>query len=177
MARPSTGLLLATPLICLALCAVIPSVHGLRRLSSGCGGCPSSCDTALKGCDFYFYGHENNVPKIKLIRKGDNTIYVRCGHILHRVGYDTRPVKVVNSASCAILQGRTWNTNACQHRLYGNGRHLASREFNVGNPSDFLNACIKVQISAAQYEDGGNFNNGHKNPRACIVVKTERSFG
>ncbi|GBG83356.1 hypothetical protein CBR_g37070, partial [Chara braunii] len=138
--------------------------------------CAGSCGSPLKDCDFYFYGHEKDVPTVKLIRKGDNNIYVQCGHILHRDGYDTRPVQTVNSAHCELLKGGSWDKEACHHRLYGNGRHVASREFNVGNPGDFLNACIKVQISAAQYEDGGNFNNGHSNPRACILVKTEGAF-
>ncbi|GBG93263.1 hypothetical protein CBR_g62250, partial [Chara braunii] len=90
--------------------------------------------------------------------------------------YDTRPVKTVNSAHCSIQIGGGWNQAKCQHNLYGNGRHIASRTFNMESTAVFLNTCIKIQISAAQYEDGGNFNNGNNNPRSCIVVKTAGSF-
>ncbi|GBG92091.1 hypothetical protein CBR_g54346 [Chara braunii] len=90
---------------------------------------------------------------------------------------DTRPVQTVNSAHCSLLSGGSWDQNKCGHHIYGNGRHIASRHFpSIQNLSHFLNTCIKVQISAAQYKDGGNFNNGHSNPRACILVKTAGSF-
>ncbi|GBG91871.1 hypothetical protein CBR_g53930 [Chara braunii] len=136
-----------------------------------------SCDKPLGECDFFFHEHKNEVPTITLVRKGDNHIYVDCGHIVHQDGPDTRPVQTVNSAHCSLLSGGYWDQNKCGHHIYGNGRHIASRHFpSIQNPSHFLNTCIKVQISAAQYKDGGNFNNGHSNPRACIVVKTAGSF-
>ncbi|GBG90805.1 hypothetical protein CBR_g51311 [Chara braunii] len=201
MARQRFSTLLGIGLVGLVLFAALPSVYGRKYCpdEDDCGKCKGTncpgkgspppppppptcnggcgCDKPLKDCDFFFHGHKDKVPTITLVRKGDNHIYVDCGHIVHQDGPDTRPVQTVNSAHCSLLSGGSWDQNRCGHHIYGNGRHIASRHFpSIQNPSHFLNACIKVQISAAQYKDGGNFNNGHSNPRACILVKTAGSF-